>query len=332
MKEITKRILIGISTIMLIIVMILYVDIKEILNNLNKISVLGIFLFILIYTTTFILRSFKLKQVFHGLNLKSSLLILYCSYGVGFAINELTPGKFGDLARIEFIQQKEKNISLSKSLCGVSIERFIDLLVLFSFISLVTIYLYLNNFKGTSNLNLHIYLGIGALLLCGAIVVLILLFFTSNWILNIIGKISSKFKHRLELFLENFLNGVNEFRKNKKSLIKVIILSFPTWFLDTLTLVLLFYLLGYEIHIFIIIMAQIIVFFTKAFPITPGGWVISENVGSLLIFLFYPSIPYNIILSIFILDHLIRSAYIFVYGVFSSVGFNFKFEKMIKQI
>ncbi|TFG01885.1 MAG: flippase-like domain-containing protein [Promethearchaeota archaeon] len=332
MKDKIKRILIGISTIILIIFMIFYVDIREILKNLNKISLLGIFLFILIYTTTFILRSIKLKQVFHGLNLKSSLLILYGSYGIGFAINELTPGKFGELARIEYIQQKEKDISLTRSVCGVSIERFIDLLVLFLFISLVTIYLYLNNFKGTSNLNLHIYLGIGALFLSGAVVILILLFLISDWILNIIGKISSKLERKLKQFLEGFLNGVNEFRKNKKSVIKVIILSFPTWFLDTLTLVLLFYLIGYEINIFIIIMAQIIVFFTKAFPITPGGWVISESVGALLIFLFYPSIPYNIILSIFILDHLIRSAYIFVYGVFSSVGFNFKFEKMIKQI
>ena len=75
-------------------------------------------------------------------------------------------------------------------------------------------------------------------------------------------------------------------------------------------------------------MAQIVTFFTKTFPITPGGWFISENVGALLIFLFYPSIPYLNILSVFILDHIIRTAYILMYGVASAVIFNFKFRKV----
>ncbi|MFX1259701.1 MAG: lysylphosphatidylglycerol synthase transmembrane domain-containing protein, partial [Promethearchaeota archaeon] len=246
---------------------------------------------------------------------------------VGFGINELTPGKFGDLARIEFIRQKEKDISLSKSTCGVSIERFLDLLVLFIFICFATFFIYLNNIKGTTDLNLQLYLGIGAFILLSAIVILTFLFFKTDWILKIVGKISIRLKNRMERFLIKFFEGLNDFRQNKKNIVNVFALSAPTWFLDTLTLVLLFYLLEYEIDIFIIILAQIIVFFTKTFPITPGGWVISENIGALLIFLFYPSIPFSKLLAVFILDHAIRSAYILIYGTSSALGFNFKFKK-----
>ncbi|MFX1392864.1 MAG: lysylphosphatidylglycerol synthase transmembrane domain-containing protein [Promethearchaeota archaeon] len=328
MKERIKKILIGISTAILIIIMILYVDLQEIFYSLNKISIYGIILFALIYTLSFIFRTFKLKQIFKGLNLHTSYLPLFGSYGIGFGINELSPGKFGDLARIEFIRQKEKYVSLTKSTCGVSIERFLDLLVLFLFIYFATFYIYLNNIKGTTDLNLQLYLGIGAFILLSALIILTFLFFKTDWILKIVGKISKRLKNLMEGFLIKFFEGLNDFRKNKKNIIGVFALSIPAWLLDTLTLVLLFYLLDYEIDVFIIILAQIIVFFTKTFPITPGGWVISENVGALLIFLFYPSIPFNKLLTIFILDHAIRSAYILVYGTSSALGFNFKFKKL----
>ena len=174
---------------------------------------------------------------------------------------------------------------------------------------------------------MQFYIIIGAFILIGGVVVLIMLFFKTDLILNLIGKISVRLRNRLEIFLKNFLEGMNEFRKDKKCVLSVLILSIPVWFFDTLTLVLLFYLTGYKIDFLIIILAQILIFFTKTFPITPGGWIISENIGALLIFLFYPSIPYGSILSILILDHAIRSAFVLIYGVSSALGMNFKFKE-----
>ena len=123
----------------------------------------------------------------------------------------------------------------------------------------------------------------------------------------------------------NFLEGIKDFRKNKKKMATVFLLSIPVWFFETLTLVLIFFLTGFsEINLIIIILAQLITFFTKTFPITPGGWVVSENIGALLIFLFYPSIPdFNSILSLFILDHFLRVGYILIFGISSALGLNF---------
>ena len=333
MKDILKRILIGISTFILILVMFIFIDINEIVNNLSKISIYGIFLFIIIYTGVFILRTLRLKLIFRGLFLNASFLTLFGSFGIGWAINELTPGKIGDIARIEVIYEKEKKISMSSSLCGIGTERLIDIIILFSITCVALFYMYLNNIGGPSAINLRFYIGIGVILLFGIVIVLILLFLKTNWILNITGKFSMKLRKLLEGFLKNFLREINTFRKNKKIIIGVTFISFPIWLLETLTLTILFYLIGFEINIFIIILSQIVLFFSKTFPITPGGWVVSENVGSLLIILFYPSIPYNNVLFIFILDHILRTSYVLIFGILSSFLLNFKLKKIdLKQL
>jgi len=331
-----KRIIIGISTIILIIIMIFLIDIRIILEVLIKISFYGLILFFLVYTAAFILRTYRLKVVFQGLNLKSSFLTLYCAFGIGWSINEITPSKLGDLVRIEFIKEKEKDIGLSNSICGITIERFIDLLILMIITCFALLYMYIDNIKGTTILNLQFYAGLGILIVLGGLFALILLIFKTNLILNIIGKVSTRLRNRAESFINQFLEGLKQFRKNKEKVLKVFILSIITWFFETLTLVILFYFAGYKINLFIIILAQIVIFFTKTFPITPGGWIISENVGALLIFLFYPSIEYNSILAIFVLDHLLRLLYVLVYGIISATASNFRIKEIklrsIKEI
>ena len=63
METRTGRILIGVSTIVLVIIMIIFVDYKTILENLYKISLIGILLFALTYTTAFVFRTYKLKLI-----------------------------------------------------------------------------------------------------------------------------------------------------------------------------------------------------------------------------------------------------------------------------
>jgi len=328
MKPITKRLLIGLSTIILILLMIIFVDINTIFQNLQKISIFGIIFFFIVYTGVFLMRTIRLKIIFQGLNLDSSFVNLFGSYGIGWGINELTPGKIGDLVRMEVIRQKERDISLSKSLCGVGIERVIDLLILFTITSFALFFMYFLNIQGTSGLNLNIYIIISAAILFLGVIFIVFIILKTEWILNIIEKISPKLRKLLEGFLKSFIEGINDFRKNKKKLIEVLALSLPTWFFETFTLIIIFYLTGYPINIFIIIIAQIILFFTKTFPITPGGWVISENIASLFIAIFYPSIPYTIILGLVILDHVIRTLYILIFAICSTLLLNFNIKSI----
>lgn len=329
MKEKVKRLIIGISTIVLIIIMLIYVDINEIIRNFQQLSIYGILIFILIYTITFLLRTIRLKQIIHGLDLDVSYLTLLGSYGVGWGVNELTPGKIGDLVRIEILNEKEKHIGLSKSIFVIAIERIIDLLILFGIVCFSLFFMYLNNIQGITDLNLEFYIILSAFLLLGGTVLLIILVFKPIWILNIFEKISLKLRNLFERFLKNFLEGIKDFRKDKKRIGNVLFLSIPVWFFETLTLVLIFYLTGFsEVNFMIVILAQIVTFFTKTFPITPGGWIVSENAGALLILLFYPSIPNSSILSLFILDHFLRIGYVLIFGISSALWLNLDYKSI----
>jgi hypothetical protein len=322
----TKRILIAFVTLAIIILMIVYVDFQTILLNLQRISIWGIFLFSIIYTLAFIFRAFKLKLVFNGINLEPSYFIIYGAIGTGWAINELTPAKLGDFVKMEYIRQKEHNFPLSKCLCAVLIDRFIDLIILFSITSFTLLYIYLSSVTYITELNLHFFIIIGAIILFIGVVGLMLLFFKTDWILSITNKISPKLKNLLERFIVRFVEGLKDLRKDKKRILLILLYNIPTWLFESLTLVLLFYLIGFQMNIFIIMLAQIVTFFTKTIPITPGGWGVSEIIGALLLSLFYPAIPYNEILSVFILDHILRMVYVFIYGGISTIAINFRFK------
>jgi len=322
----TKRILIGCVTVIIFVLMIIYIDFQTIISNLQSISIIGIVIFTVVYTLAFIFRALKLKVVFNGINLQPNYFTIYGAIGAGWAINELTPAKLGDLAKMEYIHQKEPGVSLSKSVCAVLIDRFIDLIILFSITCFALFYIFLSNVSYPTELNLHFFIIIGAGILLVGVIGLILLFFKTDWILNIIGKISLKIKNLLERFIIRFVEGLNDFRKDKKRISLVLLYNIPTWFFESLTLVIVFYLVGYQIDFVIIIIAQILTFFTKTIPITPGGWVVSEIVGALFISLFYPIIPYNEILALFVLDHILRMVYVFIYGGISTIAINFKFK------
>ena len=80
---------------------------------------------------------------------------------------------------------------------------------------------------------------------------------------------------------------------------------------------------GVKINAIFLVLAQIILFISKTFPITPGGWIVSENIGSLITIFFYPIFQYNNILSLFILDHVLRISYVFIYSIISVFSLNF---------
>ena len=296
------------------------------------VGILGLILFILSYTAAFLLRSYKLKMIFDGLDTNVSFSTCYFSIGAAFVINDLTPAKLGDFAKIFIIKDKE-NIRLSESAAAIAIERILDLILLFFISCFALIYLYLTNYGESSSglilgQTLQFYLIIGAIIIVGVFILLVLLFYKTEFILKILNKISPKLAHYIGRFVINFKEGMKNFKNHKKELTYIILLGFPTWIIDAGIVVLFFNPLGYHVNIFLLILAKILIFFSKTFPITPGGWGISENVGALFLFFFYPGIAYAEILSLFIIDHLFRSAYLLIFGGYSIFHYNFSLKQM----
>lgn len=328
-----KRLIIGISTILLLIFMMFFIDFLQFIQKLFTVGLFGLIIFVITYTIAFLLRAYKLKLIFKGLNLNIKYSTAYFSTGASFVINDLTPGKLGDFAKI-FIIKDEENINLSESVAAIAIERILDLILLFIISCFALIYLYISNFSGSTSgqilgQNIQFYLAIGAIIIIGLLVVLILLLYKTEFIINILKKISPKLAHYLGRFVINFKEGMKKFKDHKRELIYIILLGFPTWIIDASIVIIFFYILGFQLNMFLLIFAIILTFFSKTFPITPGGWGISENVGAAFIYFFYSlSITFPEILSIFIIDHLFRSAYLLFFGGYSIFHYNFRLKKI----
>jgi uncharacterized protein (TIRG00374 family) len=330
-----KRLIIGIFTILLLIFMLFFVDFYSLIQRILMVGILGLIIFILSYTAAFILRSYKLKLIFEGLDKDVSFSTSYFSIGASFVINDLTPAKLGDFAKIFIIRDKE-NMRLSESAAAIAIERILDLILLFIISCFALIYLYLSNFGESSSRlilgqTIQFYLVIGAIIIVAILILFILLFYKTEFILKILSKLSPKLAYYIGRFVINFKLGMKNFKNHKKELTYIILLGFPTWIIDAAIVIIFFNPLGYDVNIFLLILAKILTFFSKTFPITPGGWGISENVGALFIFFFYPGIAYLEILSIFIIDHLFRSAYLLIFGGYSIFHYNFSL-KQIKDV
>jgi uncharacterized protein (TIRG00374 family) len=325
-----KRLIIGSTTLFLIIFMIFFVDFPSFINRITTFGIWGTLLFIISYSIAFILRAYKLKLIFIGLDQNIRFSTSLFSIGACFVINDLTPGKVGDIAKIFIIKDQERK-RLSESVAAISIERVLDLVFLFLISSFALIYLYVKNIDVTVlGQEIQFYLIIGAIIIIFLVILFLLLLYKTESILTIVRKISKKLEFYMRRFLINFKQGIKKFNHHKKEFIFVVILSFPTWIIDALIIGIFFYFLGYHVNIFILILAAILLFFSKTFPITPGGWGISENIGALFVSIFYPSIPYSEILSLFIIEHLFRSVYLFFYGGYSIFHYNYKLREIQK--
>ncbi|MFX1308503.1 MAG: YbhN family protein [Promethearchaeota archaeon] len=329
-----KRILIGITTLLLIIFMLFIVDFPEFLIKISTIGLWGTLLFVAMYTLAFIFRTIKMKLIFKGIEKNIKFSTSYFSIGASFVINEFTPGKLGDIAKI-FIIKDQEDILLSESVAGIAIERVLDLILLFVISCFSLIYLYISRFGEIQEVivlgqNIQFYLIVGAILIIGFIILIMLVLYKTEYVLKIIRKISTKIANYIEKFLNNFKRGMKNFKDHRREFFYVILLSFPTWIIDALIISIFFYILGYHVNILLLVLAMILLFFSKTFPITPGGWGISENIGAVFIFIFYPLLfpaGFTDILSIFIIDHLFRSVYIFIYGGYSVFHYNFSLKK-----
>jgi len=327
-----KRLLIGIATLLLLFSMVLIVDFISLIQKIITIGIIGLIIFAIIYTIGFLIRAYKLKLIFKGINVNISYSTSYFSTGAGLIVNDLAPGKIGDIVRILIIKDQE-NLKLSESVTGIAIERILDFILIFFISCFALIFLYISNYGETSTItslgfNIQFFLILGVILIIGILVALVLLFYKTESIIGLINRILPKIANYLTRFVRNFKEGINKFSGHRRIFVMTILLGIPTWIVDGLIVILFFYILGYQVNMLVIILATILINLSKTFPITPGGWGISENIGALFIFFFYPEILYIEILSIFIIDHFLRTAYLLIFGGYSLLHYNISLKEI----
>ncbi len=327
-----KRLIIGIATLLFLISMVFIVDFVSLIQKIFTIGIIGLILFAIIYTIGFLIRAYKLKLIFKGINADIGFSTSYFSTGAGLIVNDLVPGKIGDILRI-FIIKDQENLKLSESVAGIAIERILDFILIFIISCFALIFLYISNYGETSTkvllgLNIQVFLALGVIFIVGILIALVLLIYKTEFIIGLIDRILPKIADYLNRFVRNFKDGIKKFSEHRKIFMLTILLGIPTWIVDGVIVILFFYILGYQVNMLVIILATVLINLSKTFPITPGGWGISENVGALFIFFFYPEILFIEILSIFIIDHFLRTAYLIIFGGYSVLRYNISLKEI----
>ena len=203
-----KRALIGIATLLLLISMAILVDFVSLIQKIITIGIIGLILFATIITIGFLIRAYKLKLIFKGININIGFSTSFFSTGAGLIVNDLTPAKVGDIVRI-FIIEDQENLKLSESVAGIAIERILDFILIFIISCFVLIFLYISNYSETSTKallgsNVQLFLALGVILIIGILIALVLLFYKTEFIIRLINRILPKMANYLNRFVQFF--------------------------------------------------------------------------------------------------------------------------------
>jgi len=196
MKRSKTKILLGILfSLLTILFIIYYVDLREVWKNLQKISWYIIILVLAVYLINMLLRAVRwhiiIKQEFD-----IQLKLVFKAMIYGYALNQLLPLKMGEIGRAEYLTRKNKE-SRSFLLGTIAVERIFDVLIISIFLGFSILFseTLMNNFK--SNI-------ISVILLLITFTGAVIIFFN----LNILKKITRYLPSKFELFVNHVIDNI----------------------------------------------------------------------------------------------------------------------------
>lgn len=244
-------------------------------NNLVEIFASSNILLFIIITTIFLVLnsiffSFRWQQTLniigYSISFKKALILSMASY----PISKITPLNSGDLARAYFLKNQ---ISISKNSGAIVMERLFDFLILalFAIIGGITVQNIYSIITGVT-----VGIAIFGLLLLGQ-------------------KIKLRKKGQIYDRIRNFLQVFKNVQYKPKNIIYILFFTILIWFDIMIYIKLVFFILGYNIPLFLIMALQPLVILLAIVPITLSGIGSREMV---MIFLYQGLAPDPIILSV----------------------------------
>lgn len=196
----------------------IYVDIKDLVEHIKEINLIYVIPILLIFTLSLLIKSFRqlyyLKKINVRIPFKTNILIYFA--GLSLVI---TPGGSGEIIKSHFLKKKY-GTSISKTLPIVLIERYQDILAIFTVIVLFSVF--------TNNTDLII-----PILIIGIALLVVTLIGKNRSVLEKFQKKIGKIKF-LKFFKDSsteFNDSIGSFSSNK-SLFYGWLISLVAWLLD----------------------------------------------------------------------------------------------------
>ncbi len=334
------------ASIFIIIVVLLMIGVDLFLNLASRLHPAWVALFLLAYTTSFILRAARWKVIVKAtggnVNIKQLMSINFS----GWFINEVTPARIGDLLRISLLSS-HAGVSLGESTSTIAVERTLDI---FSIILLSSALLFTTNFSPIIPLHVKLIAVIGFIVLT-AILILTLIFCVSGpGIINFfrLDKLSEKLYRTVYGLTLGMRDGIRKLARKPKFLALTAILSPPIWVVDAFSIYLFINAAGIpefaqtvtlailagvypaiwltdsvtltvfmsplsSVSAGICLLSTLLGFASKFFPVIPGGFGIYEFIVAVVLNIV--GFPLNLGLAVALLDHMARLTYCSATGI-----------------
>jgi len=258
--------------ILILILFITTLDTSQVIKSLRTVTIDIIIVVMILNALNILLKAIRWKFLIYkitGVNI--SLPFSFASIIAGVSAGSLTPGRGSEIAKPLMLKTSD-NISLTKSVPAMIIERILDLLtiIFFFFLSFIIIP------KKTAIYNQTV---IPATLFF--ILGILLIFFIPKKIEKIIVKLIRKIhfpqrlKSKLIILTETFFQSFI-ILKQKKVSARVTVLSLSAFIIESIKLYLLFTLLGVKITVIIIIFSLTASLIFALITLIPGGIGITE--------------------------------------------------------
>lgn len=222
-------------SVLTIVFILSSVDLGQVWSNLKGLSFITIPILCLVYSAGLIMRVWRWKGI---INQRSSVpfKLVFKALVFGYMLNQLLPAKVGELARVEYIREYDKQ-GRSFLLGTILVERLFDLLVIFLFFGASILFssTLMNNLR--SNL-----LPVILFVILAALATFIIL--NLEWLKKLTRYLPVKIRTFLDKVIDRLVQSFKIFRDGRATLV-TLLNTFLIWGLTCL----MFFLIAHDLGI-----------------------------------------------------------------------------------
>lgn len=263
-----KKIILGILiSVVLVYLSVRGINLQDVLNDLKKIQLSYVILFILLMIFMQYLRSYRWGVILQPME-KIDQVPLFSITSVGFLAIAAIPARIGELAR-PYLISKRSSIKMSSALGTIFIERILDS---FTVLTIATVVLLIDMPFDLPSwmVKSSIIFSLLALSLFCFILFLILRREAALKFINIIlSKLPGKLANKIDIAIHHFIDGL-QIVTNIKLFSYLLFLSVVIWLVDVLAIYVLLLAFGFTLPVMASFVLMVILIVGIAIPAAPG--------------------------------------------------------------
>jgi len=263
-----KKIILGILiSVVLVYLSVRGINLQDVLNDLKKIQLSYVILFILLMIFMQYLRSYRWGVILQPME-KIDQVPLFSITSVGFLAIAAIPARIGELAR-PYLISKRSSIKMPSALGTIFIERILDS---FTVLTIATVVLLIDMPFDLPSwmVKSSIIFSLLALSLFCFILFLILRREAALKFINIIlNRLPGKLANKIDVAIHHFIDGL-QIVTNIKLFSYLLFLSVVIWLVDVLAIYVLLLAFGYTLPVIASFVVMVILIVGIAIPAAPG--------------------------------------------------------------